>query len=162
MEAADHVLRALARRVHEPDDAQEPAAALDEHRRATIGFELAVALQESLWRGRAAVQREQVGLADGDGLAAERGADAVAGDALQPLRRGCARHPVFEVADDGARERVLAEALDGDDGLDQLGLGRAVGGHHVGHTRLALGQRARLVERDGAQPTEGFERPAAP
>ena len=85
-------------------------------------------------------------------------ADPLAGDRIEPGRFGEDEFSISGAGDDRVRQGVLRVALGRRDQANQLALFDDADQNDIGEGRLALGDRARLVEHDGVELVRGFER----
>ena len=93
-----------------------------------------------------AVLAQEGRVAEHDLLALDRAERALAGRRVEVAHRRRGDAALLRGVDDGERERMLAGALDAGREAQDLGLGEALRRDDRRHRRLALGQRAGLVD----------------
>jgi len=157
VQTAHHLCGVVADPVRDRNHAQHDAVAGDDHRRPACRGQSVHDRGGDRRIDALGVQQPQV--AHEHAVRAELGDDAPARDRFgvggQPPD---VQAPLGGGSDQGVGQRMLRPGLGpGGDGEESVGV-HAVGQHHdVGQVRPALGEGARLVERDGGDPRGGLE-----
>ena len=152
----DRLFRAGLDRVGDTDQTRRLAIDRDEHHRLALRPAIL-----RLCRQRGAGRAEpchQLFIADRDPLVFNPCLHAFAGNRLEIARGRNRQAPVFRAGDNGGGQRMFAGPFDRGDPCEQLIAVQAAFRLDRDQLWLALGQRPGLVDHDGVDFFEGFER----